>query len=34
LQQTREAIKAYENALAVNPHLECVRRTIEQLKQT
>ncbi len=34
LQQTKKAIEAYERALAVNPHMECVRRTIEQLKQS
>jgi len=34
LGQTREAIESYERALAVNPHLECIARTIEQLKKT
>jgi tetratricopeptide (TPR) repeat protein len=28
-----EAIEAYERALALNPHLDCVRQTVEQLKQ-
>jgi tetratricopeptide (TPR) repeat protein len=33
LGRTRDAIEAYERALAVNPHLECIRQTIEHLKQ-
>jgi tetratricopeptide (TPR) repeat protein len=32
LGKPREAIDAYERALAVNPHLECIHQTIEQLR--
>jgi tetratricopeptide (TPR) repeat protein len=32
LGKPREAVEAYERALAVNPHLECVRQTVEELK--
>ena len=32
LGNAREAIEAYERALQVNPHLECIRQTIEHLR--
>ena len=32
LGKAREAIDAYERALAVNPHLDCIRQTIEHLR--
>ena len=32
LGKAREAIDAYEKALAVNPHLDCIRQTIEHLR--
>ena len=31
LGKPREAVAAYERALAVNPHLECVRQTVREL---
>ena len=34
LGRTREAVDAYERALAVNPHLECVRQTVQELKSS
>jgi hypothetical protein len=34
LGRAREAVEAYERALAVNPHLECVRQTVEELKSS
>ena len=33
LGNAREAIEAYERALEVNPHLECIRQTIEHLRE-
>jgi tetratricopeptide (TPR) repeat protein len=33
LGRNREAVEAYEQALEVNPHLECIRQTVEHLKQ-
>jgi len=33
LGKPREAIESYRMALAVNPHLDCIRDTIEHLKQ-
>jgi tetratricopeptide (TPR) repeat protein len=32
LGQPREAVDCYEQALQANPHLDCIRQTIEQLK--
>ena len=32
LGKAREAIDAYEKALEVNPHLDCIRQTIEHLR--
>jgi tetratricopeptide (TPR) repeat protein len=32
LGKPREAIEAYEKALAANPHLECIQQTIEHLR--
>jgi hypothetical protein len=32
LGKPREAVEAYERALAVNPHLDCVRQTVAELK--
>jgi len=32
LGKAREAVAAYERALEVNPHLECVRQTVAELK--
>jgi tetratricopeptide (TPR) repeat protein len=32
LGKSREAVAAYERALELNPHLDCVRQTVEQLK--
>lgn len=32
LGQRRQAVEAYERALEINPHLDCVRRTVEALK--
>ena len=29
-----EAVEAYERALALNPHLECIRQTIEELRKS
>jgi tetratricopeptide (TPR) repeat protein len=33
LNRPSEAIESYERALEVNPHLECIRQTIEELKK-
>ena len=33
MDQPREAIESYQRALDVNPHLECIRQTIEELKK-
>ena len=33
LDRPREAIEAYERALSVNPHLDCIRQTIAELKK-
>jgi len=33
LGRSREAIDCYERALAVNPHLDCVKQTIEHLRR-
>ena len=33
LGKRREAVEAYERALEVNPHLDCIRQTIEHLKE-
>jgi tetratricopeptide (TPR) repeat protein len=33
LDRAREAIESYERALEVNPHLECIRQTIEELRK-
>jgi tetratricopeptide (TPR) repeat protein len=32
LGRPREAVECYEKALAANPHLDCIRQTIEHLK--
>jgi tetratricopeptide (TPR) repeat protein len=34
LGKPREALAAYERALVVNPHLECVRQTVAELKHS
>jgi tetratricopeptide (TPR) repeat protein len=33
LDRAREAIASYQRALEVNPHLECIRQTIEELRK-
>ncbi|MEO6435531.1 MAG: tetratricopeptide repeat protein, partial [Tepidisphaeraceae bacterium] len=33
LDQPREAIDAYQRALALNPHLDCIRQTIKHLQR-
>ena len=34
LNKPREAIESYEKALSINPHLQCIRQTIEHLRST
>ena len=34
LNKPREAIENYEKALAINPHLDCIRQTISHLRET
>ena len=33
LNQPREAIKAYEKALAINPHLDCIKQAVSELRK-
>ncbi|MDP9173622.1 MAG: tetratricopeptide repeat protein [Planctomycetota bacterium] len=33
LNQISEAIESYEKALSINPHLECVRETVDELRK-
>jgi len=33
LGQPREAIEAYEKALAINPHLDCIQQAVSELKK-
>ena len=34
LDRPREAVENYEKALAINPHLDCLRQTISHLRET
>jgi hypothetical protein len=32
MDELEKAVKCYENALSINPHLDCLRQTISEIK--